>query len=131
MAVEPSDIRLIIIRGLPGSGKSTMALILESLGFTRVEADDFVYDANGVKFRPPRNADEMVFRKVEESLLKGERVVVAGVYPSYKFILRFKSLAAKLNVKCNVLVAEGDHGDIHNCPENRKAVLRRTFEYKF
>lgn len=71
--------QLILIRGLPGSGKSTRARGLAMAGFLHFEADNFFerdglyqYDASRIK-----DAHAWCQKMTREALADGKRVVAA------------------------------------------------------
>lgn len=71
---------LVLIRGLPGSGKTTMASVPAQVGYAHFEADLFFitdgvysYDASRI-----RDAHAWCQRKTREALASGRRVVVSN-----------------------------------------------------
>jgi predicted kinase len=73
----------VILRGLPGSGKSTFARRLaDEFEFTHLEADDHFYVNGEYRFDPARVADAhaLVARDAFELLSAGRRVVVANTH---------------------------------------------------
>lgn len=73
--------KLILVRGLPGSGKSTYA---RSLGIRHYEADDFFQTPNGWEFRPMElpAAHYWCLDATDTSLSIGESVVVSNTFVS-------------------------------------------------
>ncbi len=73
----------VILRGLPGSGKSTFAKKLAMQhGFTHLEADAHFYVGGEYRFDPARAADAhaLVARDALTAMLAGQRVVVANTH---------------------------------------------------
>jgi tRNA uridine 5-carbamoylmethylation protein Kti12 len=73
----------VILRGLPGSGKSTFAKRLASeFGFVHLEADEHLYVNGEYRFDPARIADAhaLVVRDACAHLQVGARVVVANTH---------------------------------------------------
>ncbi len=73
----------VILRGLPGSGKSTFAKRLaDEFGFVQLEADDHFFVKGEYRFDPARVADAhaLVVRDALKHLQVGQRVVVANTH---------------------------------------------------
>lgn len=73
---------IVLVRGLPGSGKSTHALSLESQGYSHFEADmylivdgKYVYDKSKI-----RQAHDWCFISAKTALEKGLNVVVSNTF---------------------------------------------------
>lgn len=73
---------LVLIRGLPGSGKSTYARRFYS-GYVHCEADHYFYDKDGVyRYNPDliRQAHAACQKKAREALRSGKSVVVSNTF---------------------------------------------------
>ena len=80
---ELSTFDCIVLRGLPGSGKSTFAKRLAAEhGYLHLEADQHFMVNGTYRFDPPRLADAhaVVARDVLAALQAGQRVVVANTH---------------------------------------------------
>ncbi len=87
--------RVVIMRGLPGSGKSTKA---ETYGGTKVSADDYFMQDGVYKFDPAKLAEAHAAAKsrFEEALRRGESpVVVDNTNVSEREYRDYVDLAAK------------------------------------
>jgi predicted kinase len=120
---------LIILRGCPGSGKSTVAEILAVLGdLDKVItapiccADDY-HMVDGEYKWDPKNigaAHKACKDKCEKALSEGvERVIVANTNTSEKEINPYIKLAEKYGYMVFSLVVENRHGGVneHGVPE--------------
>ena len=102
---------LYIVRGLPGSGKSTFA---RKICGAVVEADQF-FERNGrYEFNPSllKEAHEWCYNSVAMLLAEGD-VAVANTFTQIWEMQRYLDLP---NPK-TVITVEGDHGSIHNVPD--------------
>lgn len=116
-----NDKRVIIIRGLPGSGKSTMALkhFVDKKGYKICEADHFFYDNGVYNFDYSKLADahEYCHNKAISELERGGKVVISNTFSR---LWEIKELLGKLPVGRNevsVLHCHGGTGTVHNVPE--------------
>jgi cytidylate kinase len=117
------ETELVLIRGLPGSGKSTMAGVLASVGYAHFEADMFFmvdgtyrYDASRI-----REAHAWCQQMTRKMLERGQRVVVSNTFT------RLSELAPYLSMTLNVRVieAQGRWANVHDVPP---VTIRRMAE---
>jgi len=116
---------MIIIRGLPGSGKTTMAKQIYS-EHVLCEADQF-FEVNGVYCYDPakiREAHKWCQKKAYKELKKGNDVVVANTF------VRVWEMKPYLDMgfKVQVMVATGNFKSIHQVPGNVVRRMRDQFE---
>jgi len=120
--------RLVICRGIPGSGKSTYAKkYFES--YTHVEADMFWEKDDEYKFDITKLwlAHKWCLDKVEKCLANGENVVVANTFTTPKEMKPYLALKEKLNIRVTVIRMETQYGSIHNVPEETIEKMRKRF----
>jgi hypothetical protein len=105
---------LVLIRGLPGSGKSTMAKVLAMVGYEHFEADQYFevdgayqYDANRI-----RDAHAWCQKMVKLALDSGKRVVVSNTFTMLREMEPY--LAFTDNVR--VVEAQGKWENCHGVP---------------
>lgn len=126
-SVAKADIgELVLIRGLPGSGKSTMAKVLAQVGYEHYEADMFferdgVYAFDAARIR---EAHEWCRSRVTAALSRGARVVVANTFT------RRIEMAPYFAMTSNIRVVEalGRWGSIHNVPEDKLQAMAARWE---
>ena len=110
---------LYIVRGLPGSGKTSLAEIVAP-GHV-FSADDFFYDLGEGRyaFDPTRlkEAHESCQRRTREALTSGaERVAVANTFTqSWEAEVYFK-MAHEHGYSSFVVECQSDFGNVHDVP---------------
>jgi predicted kinase len=115
---------LVVIRGLPGSGKSTMANVLTQVGYRHYEADMFFIDNGVYRYEASRIKDAHAWcrQQVRQALQRGEKVVVSNTFT------RVIEMAAYFEMTKNIRVIEatGRWQNVHNVPqESLKAMAAR------
>lgn len=128
---------LYLIRGLPGSGKSTFALKLaNAIGAYTFEADHFHEDADGnYVWRPENvaNAHALCQRAVRHIMTSnGKDIVVSNTFTTEKELKPYLDLAAEHGYSVTTLVVENRHGNksIHGVPEETMTKMRNRFSIK-
>lgn len=106
----------LIIRGLPGSGKSTKA---KTFPFLHVEADMFFYGPDGeYNFDDSkiRQAHEWCQRVVLESLLNGISVVVSNTFTTKREMEPYIKMIYISGAKLEIITMRENYGSVHNVP---------------
>lgn len=121
--------RLVIIRGLPGSGKSTMAKAMD--GFVHLEADMYHYrGGNGYEWKPEnvKASHEWCLNMATFALVSGADVVVSNTF-TRKWEMEGYLAAAKACVaEVEIITAKGEWENIHNVPESTIEAMRKRWE---
>ena len=131
---------LIIIRGIPGSGKSSLANRLVSLGNASgeewhfFETDMYFTRRDGSYHYNKEQLQEAIkwcYSKTAESLLCGYTVVVAGVFTKHSSYEDYIKLGETMCAKVTVIVVENNHRtkSVHNVPDDVISRMRMNFEY--
>ena len=119
---------LTIIRGTPGSGKSTYAkqhfncLILENDMLHQIDGE-YKWSARVMNF-----ATQFVYDTTKAVLKNGRDVCVCNTFTKRKYLKLYKDLAEECNAKFKVIRVNGDFGNIHNVPAETLKNMKEHFE---
>jgi predicted kinase len=124
---------LIIVRGLPGSGKSTIAEDFKPYGYVHYEADmyhmvdgEYKFDINNIG-----EAHEWCQAQTEDSLRRGDSVIVSNTFTRYWEMVPYFNLAKKYDAHVSIIEAKGKFDTIHGVPkETQNDMAQRWESYK-
>jgi predicted kinase len=131
---------LILVRGLPGSGKSTLGDIILQLPNNNpqevLSADDFfmnnegeyIFDAS--KLKEAHNYCQ--FRCSERMRQQRARIVVANTFTEDWEMKPYFEMADRYNYRIHTIIVENRHGNenIHGVPEDKLQKMKDRFEIK-
>jgi predicted kinase len=121
----------VILRGLPGSGKSTFAKRLAAeYGFVPLEADDHFYVNGEYKFDPARAADAhaLVARDALAHLQAGGRIVIANTHVRLWEMAAVAGAATLASKSFCFVECVGAFGNVHAVPDAVIAGMRERWE---
>ena len=124
--------QLILLRGLPGSGKSTFANLL---GGIHVEADQYFMQDGEYKFDASKlkQAHNWCKLRVEHSMEDGaDKITVSNTFTQEWEMDAYFELAEKYGYQTSCLIVENRHDskNIHGCPDDKIEQMRNRFEIK-
>jgi len=131
---------LILLRGVPGSGKSTFAnVILQQPNNNPQEvlsADDFfvnnegVYIFDGTKIKEAHNYCQ--FRCSERMRQEISRIVVANTFTQEWEMDIYYEMAKRYNYRVHSVIIENRHGNenIHGVPKDKLQIMKDRFQIK-
>ena len=131
---------LILLRGLPGSGKTTLAKIILQLRSTDepeiLSADDFFEDKEGEYNFDPTKLKEAhnycQFRCSERMRQQKARIVVANTFTQEWEMDEYFKMAERYNYRVHTVIVENRHGgeNIHGVPEDKLKQMKDRFNVK-
>lgn len=129
--------KLFIVRGVPGSGKTTFAKELNSdyhfeadMYFINPETGEYTFAPEEI-----RNAHQWCKSNVEQSMIllsKRETcsIVVSNTFTQEWEMEPYFELAEKYGYEVFSIIVENRHGgkNIHDCPEDKVEIMKQRFE---
>jgi len=128
---------LTLIRGLPGSGKTTLASDLRFSLSTRGEVDHFEADMYFEDENGNYNFDRTKLREAHVwcqeqtrmSLKAGKIVIVSNTFTTTKELQPYFDIAATFGITPSVYLTQNDWGSIHNVPTETLNEMRKRFVF--
>lgn len=124
------DGELIIVRGLPGSGKSTFAKTL--MDTVVIESDMWWYRNPELEYQFDmellNRAHRWCLQTAEAFLARGDCVAVANTNLTFKDAKGYIAFAKALNCPITVYSMDSHYGSIHNVPDEVMERMRNRME---
>jgi predicted kinase len=111
---------LTLVRGLPGSGKSTYARQLLAPRTQHLEADMYFVDPEGNHtFNPSRlhAAHVWCLDRTTSLLIGGTNVIVSNTFTTMKEMQTYLDVARRHSLKLEVIEMRTQYSSIHGVPE--------------
>lgn len=120
--------KLVILRGLPGSGKSTYA---HKLGYLNVEGDMFRYnDKGGYEYH--EHKDAMIYRMcrflVDSTLIQGYSVIINNTHLTNKSMSHYIDTAEALGITIEIHELKGEYESQHGVSRDVMESMANTWE---
>lgn len=119
---------MILVRGLPGSGKSTIAKNL--IGFYQhIETDMFWMVDGEYKFDASRlgEAHAWCLDKTRDMLVRSWSPVVSNTFTTVKEIRPYFELAKEFDIVPQVITCQSGFKNVHDVPEETLAKMKARF----
>jgi predicted kinase len=127
---------LYLIRGVPGSGKTTFAKALREQGLVDYvfEADSYFYDGVSYKFRAENlgRAHDLCQSNTRFALEQGSNVAVSNTSVSEWEVGIYETMAIECNAKFVSIILENRHGNssVHGVPLEKVEQMKKKFSVK-
>lgn len=123
---------LTLIRGLPGSGKSTRArkIVAAHPNTAHIEADMFFEGPNGYRFDASRirEAHEWCRQRARDALAAGRDVVVANTFTQRWELAPYYEIAAAHGARVVHIECEGRFENTHGVPDEHIRKMAERWE---
>jgi predicted kinase len=131
---------LILLRGIPGSGKTTLGNVILSSNLSNTqdvlsadnffinEKDEYVFDVTKLK-----EAHNWCQQKCAERMkLEFSKIVVANTFTQEWEMLPYFEMAERYKYRLHTVIVENRHGNknIHNVPDEKVLQMEKRFEIK-
>ena len=115
---------LVLVRGLPGSGKTTLAK-RRYLSYDHYEADMFFMVGGEYRYNPALigHAHLWCLGNTRRSLLAGRNVVVTNTFINRGEMAPYLKLAQELGARVKVIRCTGRYCNVHNVPPEALAKM--------
>ena len=129
---------LILLRGIPGSGKSTLGDVILHTNQSNIQdvlsADNFFIDDKGnynfdvTKLKEAHNDCQL--KCAERMRMEFSKIVVANTFTEEWEMKMYFEMAERYRYRVHTLIVENRHGssNIHNVPENKLQSMMSRFD---
>lgn len=132
MGKSKTRLEILLIRGLPGSGKSTLGKHYDlDLGTHRhIEADMAFQTPRGYEFDASRlgEAHDWCKMATERLIGYGQNVVVTNTFTTRREMEPYFEIAKRLGTSIRIIEATGNYNSVHNVPQATIDRMRARWE---
>jgi predicted kinase len=131
MSNEYTPVMLVLIRSVPGGGKSTLARNkYVTQGFAHFEADMYFMRGGEYQFNPSLlgQAHFWCQKMTEDNLKAGRSVVVSNTFTTHREIAPYVKMAKDMGIEVKIIHAQGNFKNVHNVPEEALTRMRNRWQ---
>ncbi len=122
---------LLLLRGLPGAGKSTFAAYLDKMyGFRVVEADQYMMENGVYKFDPKKLswAHNQCKEEVRRLISLDENIVVSNTSTQRWEMEPYITMGTEAYYIVKEHTLHTNFGNVHGVPEEKVEIMKRRWE---
>lgn len=125
-------LELLLVRGLPGAGKSYFAMQKsQELGYSHIEADMFVPRVDG-RYTWVKEDSWLYHAKCQQSvmykLLLGKSCIVSNTFITYYEMLPYIEIAYRTKAKLSTHICRGNYDNLHFVPIEVVEMMKSKWE---
>jgi len=124
--------QIILVRGLPGSGKTTRAkeFLNSNPGFVHIESDDWFVRNEIYTFDPfeLNNAHQRCVSDCEFALRKNKDVILSNTFTTAAECAPYFVLEQKYRACLSLITCVGTYGSTHGVPPDKVEMMRLRFQ---
>jgi len=123
--------RMVIVRGLPGSGKTTYAhQVARRIGGVVLEGDQFFTRESGYQYQSRLSDIAHAWRAPSAAywLYRGVPVIIAGTMTQRWEVLKYAEIAERMGCPWSVIRCSGKFGTVHPVPVEKQAQMAAQWE---
>lgn len=129
------DKRMILIRGVPGSGKTTLAKKMmqeyPNFNFKHYETDQWFMVSDKYVFDRTKLSEyhKLCQEAVQNSCINSENVIISNTFVK-KWEMRFYlDCANRYDYNVKVIICNACHQNVHGVPEDVVERMKKNFEH--
>ena len=120
--------KLTIVRGVPGSGKSTF--VKNNFSCLHLENDMYFQRDDSYRWdsREMDDAIQWCMRNARNALMQGMDVVVSNTFTKRRYVEEYRKIAESAGASFEVVRCTGNFKNVHSVPEKVLESMKRGFE---